>query len=78
MIPTIESMNTIGVPARVSATKITPRAISSAAPAASRPAAIAQTAAPIANPPTRARAATRSPARPWPASRVAPSSAADR
>ena len=37
MIPTIESMKTIGVPARVRATKITPRAISVAAPTSSRP-----------------------------------------
>ena len=37
MIPTIESMKTIGIPARVRATKITPRATSSAAPASSRP-----------------------------------------
>ena len=36
MIPTIESMKTIGVPARVRATKITPRATSADAPTASR------------------------------------------
>ena len=78
MIPTTESMKTTGIPARVSATKITPSGISSWAPASSRTATSAQTAAPIATAPARARTAMRMPRMPLGASRAAPASTADR
>ena len=78
MMPTIESMKTIGMPASVRATKITPSATSSDAPISSSPAAAPQTTAPIARPPAPATNAARSPWRPWAASRVAPAASADR
>ena len=64
MIPTIESMKTTGVPARVRATKITPSATSSDAPIASSPAAAPQTTAPITSAPTAAARVVRRPWRP--------------
>ena len=78
MMPTIESMKTTGVPARVRATKITPRATSSDAPIASSPAAAPQTTTPITSAPATAASAVRTPWRPWSASPTAPARTADR
>ena len=72
MIPTTDSMKTIGIPASVRATKITASAISGWAPAASSPATTPQTTAAITAPPEqRQRPRVRAPgaARPsaaWP------------
>ena len=76
MMPTIESMKTIGVPASVSATKITPSATSSEAPTASSRATSPQTTAPMAAAPARAAAARPTPRRPSVARRAAPAVAA--
>ena len=78
MMPTIESMKMIGMPASVSATKITPRAISWEAPTSSRRLASPQTAAPMTRPPTSASAASRKAGRPAATRRVAPAATADR
>ena len=78
MIPTIKSMKMIGVPASVSATKITPSAMIQDAPTASRTAASPQTTAPMTRAPARAPSAWRTPRRPSPASRAAPAVTAAR
>ena len=80
MIPTIESMKTIGVPASVSATKITPSATSSDAPACEqRRTTASQTAAPMTTAPARAgRRRAQRPAARSAASRAAPAGTAAR
>ena len=57
MMPTIDSMKMIGMPASVSATKITPNAMIQDAPTASRTAASPQTTAPMTSAPARAPSA---------------------
>ena len=62
-IPTIESMKTIGVPARVRATKRTPSANSGVAPASSSAQIVSHTAAPMTAAPASARRHQAAPAR---------------